>query len=156
MKGKGFRHFFILREYSFLTKNSKFTNFIIGGLLAGPHQSPLIQCCYFTGYSPKIIIVRDLSTYWSSRNYQVLFRLFIHFGPIQSILVQSSPFCHLSPMQSNLVPFGPFYPLRSYLLNSFLFGPIRSTLFLFGPFHPILSIWSTLFDLVQFNPFRSL
>ena len=47
MKGKAFRHFY-LRKYSFLTENSKFTNFIIGELLAGPHQSPLIQCSYFT------------------------------------------------------------------------------------------------------------
>ena len=70
MKCKSFRHFY-LREYSFLTENSKFTNFIIRGLLAGPHQSPLIQCCCFTGYSPKIIIVRDLSTYWYPRNYQL-------------------------------------------------------------------------------------
>ena len=62
MKGKAFRHFY-LRKYSFLTENSKFTNFTIGGLLAGPHRSPLIQCSCFTGYSPKIIIVRDLSTY---------------------------------------------------------------------------------------------
>ena len=31
MKGKAFRKFY-LREYSFLTKNFKFTNFIIGGL----------------------------------------------------------------------------------------------------------------------------
>ena len=52
MKGKSFRHFY-LREYFFLTENSKFTNFIIGGLLAGPHRSPLIQCCCFTRYSPK-------------------------------------------------------------------------------------------------------
>ena len=47
MKGKAFRHFY-LRKYSFLTKNSKFTNFIIGGHLAGPHRSPLIQCSCFT------------------------------------------------------------------------------------------------------------
>ena len=43
MKGKTFRHFY-LRKYSFLTENSKFTNFTIGGLLAGPHWSPLTQC----------------------------------------------------------------------------------------------------------------
>ena len=46
MKGKAFRHFY-LRKYSFLTENFKFTNFTIGGLLAGPHRSPLIQCSYF-------------------------------------------------------------------------------------------------------------
>ena len=70
MKGKAFRHFY-LRKYSFLTENSKFTNFTIGGLLAGPHRSPLIQRSCFTGYSPKIIIIRDLSTYWYPRNYQL-------------------------------------------------------------------------------------
>ena len=43
MRGKAFRHFY-LRNYSLLTKNSKFTNFTIGGLLAGPYRSPLIQC----------------------------------------------------------------------------------------------------------------
>ena len=43
MKGKGFRYFYS-RKYSLLTENSKFTNFTIGGLLAGPHRSPLIQC----------------------------------------------------------------------------------------------------------------
>ena len=62
MKGKAFRQFY-LRKYSFLIESSKVTNFIIGGLLAGPHRSPLIQCSCFTGYSPKIIIVRDSSTY---------------------------------------------------------------------------------------------
>ena len=40
MKGKAFRHFY-LRKYSFFTENKKFTNFTIGGLLAGPHRSPL-------------------------------------------------------------------------------------------------------------------
>ena len=43
MRGKAFRHFYS-RKYSLLTENSKFTNFIIRGLLAGPHRSPLIQC----------------------------------------------------------------------------------------------------------------
>ena len=43
MRGKGFRYFYS-RKYSLLTENSKFTNFTIGGLLAGPHRSPLIQC----------------------------------------------------------------------------------------------------------------
>ena len=35
MRGKAFKHFY-LRNYSLLTENSKFTNFIIGGLLASP------------------------------------------------------------------------------------------------------------------------
>ena len=43
MRGKAFKHFY-LRNYSLLTENSKFTNFTIGGLLAGPYRSPLIQC----------------------------------------------------------------------------------------------------------------
>ena len=43
MRGKSLRHFYS-RKYSLLIENSKFTNFTIGGLLAGPHRSPLIQC----------------------------------------------------------------------------------------------------------------
>ena len=46
MRGKAFKHFY-LSKYSLLTENSKFTNFTIGGLLAGPHRSPLIQCSCF-------------------------------------------------------------------------------------------------------------
>ena len=94
---------------------------------------------------------------------------YVHFGPIQSTLLLFAPllsnFVLFSPLRSSLfysvwfgpmqstlsisVLFGPFCPLRSYSVHSFLFGQ-------FSPFGPILSIWSTLFDLVQFGPFRSL
>ena len=68
MKDKAFSQFY-LKKILLPYREKKVTNFIIRGLLAGPHRSPLIQCSCFIGNSPKIIIVWDSSTYWYSRNY---------------------------------------------------------------------------------------
>ena len=62
MKDKAFSQF-CLKKILLPYREKKVTNFIIRGLLAGPHRSPLIQCSCFIGNSPKIIIVRDSSTY---------------------------------------------------------------------------------------------
>ena len=79
MRGKAFRHFY-LRNYSLLTENSKFTNFTIGGLLAGPYRSPLIQCsCLqdtaqrssaFETYQPTDI-QGTISNYYEFANYEL-------------------------------------------------------------------------------------
>ena len=113
--------------------------------------------------------IRAFSPLWS---YTVHF---VHLGSVQSILstsVQSSPhwsnsvhFIYLGPRQSDLVRFSLFCLLRFYLVHLFLFGLIRSTLFLFGLFGPILSngplcsIWSNsvhLDHLVYFVPLWSI
>ena len=80
---------------------------------------------------------------------------YVHFGPNLSICSYSvpiNPSVHISPLCL-------FCPLRSYTVHfspiwstSILFGPVWSTLF---PFNPIVSIRSTSFHLVQFNPFVS-
>ena len=96
MRGKAFRHLYS-RKYSLLTENSKFTNFIIGGLLAGPHQSPLIQCSYlqdttqrssaFETYQPTDI--QGTITYpYQSHLLQVKQYLFQYFQVKQSMYLR--------------------------------------------------------------------
>ena len=117
-------------------------------VLFNPHWS--YQSILFT-----LVLFNPIYCY--SIHFGFIWSYSAHIGPILSTLVLFSShwsysvhFGLICPLQSNLFSFSPLCPFILILSTLVLFWSI---LFLFSP---ILSIRSTLFDLVQHGPFGPL